>query len=119
MNLTKVKLIGFRNFKNTTINLNEKSLLFGANDVGKTNLIYALRLLLDKSISEADFEPLGSDFYSHEDCNEYSITIFFENVDHDAVRSQLGHYIGDDDKFCIKYIVSRQDSEALSFESNL
>jgi len=98
MNLKKVKLVGFRNFKNATISLNNKSLLFGANDVGKTNFIYALRLLLDKSISEADFEPTSIDFYSHEDCNEFSITIFFEGVTHDAVRSQLGQYISDDDK---------------------
>jgi len=119
MNLKKVKLVGFRNFKNATISLNNKSLLFGANDVGKTNFIYALRLLLDKSISEADFEPTSIDFYSHEDCNEFSITIFFEGVTHDAVRSQLGQYISDDDKLCIKYVVTRDNVESLSFESRL
>jgi AAA15 family ATPase/GTPase len=34
-----------------------KNLIIGANDVGKTNLLYAIRLLLDKSLSELDLEP--------------------------------------------------------------
>lgn len=39
---------GFRNFKDTKVNFNEKTLIIGANDIGKSNLIYALRILLDK-----------------------------------------------------------------------
>jgi putative ATP-dependent endonuclease of OLD family len=62
MILSTVELKGFRNFKNALINLKEKSLIIGANDVGKTNLIWALRLLLDKGLSEYDIEPRDSDF---------------------------------------------------------
>ncbi|EIR4038414.1 AAA family ATPase, partial [Enterococcus faecalis] len=54
MNCIKIK--GFRSFEDATINVAKKSLIIGANDVGKTNLIYALRLLFDKKISESDLE---------------------------------------------------------------
>ena len=50
MIIQKVKVSGFRNFVDSEIRFNDKTLIIGANDVGKTNLIYALRLLLDKSI---------------------------------------------------------------------
>jgi putative ATP-dependent endonuclease of OLD family len=67
MKLSTVIIKGFRNFKNATINFNEKTLIIGANDVEKTNLIYAIRLLLDKSLSEYDIEPKDSDFYAYDD----------------------------------------------------
>lgn len=39
MQLKTLYIKGFRNFKNVTVNFNEHSLMIGANDVGKTNLI--------------------------------------------------------------------------------
>ena len=56
MRLEKLRIKGFRNFNDTEIVYQEKSLIIGANDVGKTNLIYALRLLFDKTLSERDLE---------------------------------------------------------------
>ena len=56
---------GFRNFKEVTVNFNEHSLIIGANDVGKTNLIYALRILLDRSFSDYDYELAESDFFAY------------------------------------------------------
>lgn len=52
MLLQKVYIKGYRNFKETTVNFNNNSLVIGANDVGKTNLIHAMRLLLDKGFSD-------------------------------------------------------------------
>lgn len=49
MILSSIKLKGFRNFKNAKINFSKKALIIGANDVGKTNLLWAIRLLLDRS----------------------------------------------------------------------
>ena len=56
MRLEKLRIKGFCNFNDTEIVFQEKSLIIGANDVGKTNLIYALRLLFDKTLSERDLE---------------------------------------------------------------
>ena len=57
MEIEKVIITGFRNYAKATVNLQSKTLLIGANDSGKTNFVYALRLLLDKSLSESDLEP--------------------------------------------------------------
>ena len=51
MQVEWVRIEGFRNYENETINLSNKTLIIGSNDVGKTNLIYALRILFDKLIN--------------------------------------------------------------------
>lgn len=103
MILSKIHLEGYRNFKNSTVNFNEKSLIIGANDVGKTNLIWAIRLLLDRSLSDYDIEPTDNDFYAFEETNNFSITLRFENVTDDCVVSKLRGKISDADVFYLRY----------------
>ena len=67
MKIDNVKLVGFRNFKDISVRFNDRTLIIGSNDVGKTNLLYALRLLLDKSLSDRDIEPVLTDFYINRD----------------------------------------------------
>lgn len=55
MKLSKVMLRNYRNFSSAEINFNKKSLIIGSNDVGKSNLIDAIRLLLDKTLSKNTF----------------------------------------------------------------
>jgi putative ATP-dependent endonuclease of OLD family len=57
LKIAKVKIDGFRNFHNATINFNDRTLIIGGNDVDNTNLLHALRIILDKSLSERDIEP--------------------------------------------------------------
>jgi len=116
MKLAKVKLKGFRNFKKATINFNEKSLIIGANDVGKTNLIWALRLLLDKGLSEYDIEPKDSDFYAYEETSDFEILLKFEDVVEDCLVSKLKGKISDDDVLYIVYRAARnKDTMAKSY----
>ncbi|MDB5144562.1 MAG: ATP-dependent endonuclease [Mucilaginibacter sp.] len=103
MLLSTVKISGFRNFKEATINFAEKSLIIGANDVGKTNLIWAIRLLMDKGISEYDVEPQDSDFYAFEDTNEFSILLCFKEVKEDCVVAKLKGKISDTDELYLQY----------------
>jgi len=103
MKLSTAIIKGFRNFKEATINFNEKSLIIGANDVGKTNLLWALRMLLDKGLSEFDIEPKDSDFYAYEEVNEFSITLKFENVTEDCVVAKLKGIISDDNELYLSY----------------
>ncbi|MGN6645843.1 MAG: ATP-dependent nuclease [Cytophaga sp.] len=107
MILSQVKLSGFRNFKEATINFNEKALIIGANDIGKTNLIWALRILLDKSLSEYDIEPKDSDFYAYADTNQFEILLKFTNVIEDCVVSKLKGKISDSDELFLSYVASR------------
>ena len=76
MLLKTIYIKGFRNFKEVNVNLNEHSLIIGANDVGKTNLIYALRLLLDRGFSDYDYELDESDFYAYEETHEIIIRAY-------------------------------------------
>lgn len=103
MILSTVKLEGFRNFKKAKINLNKKSLIIGSNDVGKTNFLWAIRLLLDRSLSDYDIEPNDSDFFAYEETNEFEIVLFFTDVVDDCVVAKLKGKISDDDKLVLVY----------------
>ena len=94
---------GFRNFKEVAVNFNEHSLIIGANDVGKTNLLYALRLLLDRSFSDYDYELAESDFFAYEDTHEIIIRAFFEDITEECVIARLPGKISDDGKMVLQY----------------
>lgn len=50
MYISKIKIKGFRNFKETEVNFHEGvNVIIGHNNAGKSNLIHALRLVLDSS----------------------------------------------------------------------
>lgn len=92
MKIDYVELKQYRNFSDAHINLAKNTLVIGSNDVGKTNMVHALRLLLDKSLSDADIEPSTHDFHCAQDgtqADSFSIRIAFSEVIQDAVLSQL------------------------------
>jgi putative ATP-dependent endonuclease of the OLD family len=109
MKLSTIELEGFRNFKKAKINFDKKTLIIGANDVGKTNLLWAIRLLLDRGLSDYDIEPKDSDFYAFEQTNEFNISLLFEDVFEDCVVSKLKGRIGDDNKFVLSYKAYRDE----------
>jgi putative ATP-dependent endonuclease of OLD family len=106
MHIDSVTLQGYRNFKNATIKLNRQTLIIGGNDVGKTNFMYSLRLLLDRSLSELDIEPSELDFHINEDgttAHFLEITVKFSDVKEDAVLSQLVGKVSDDGDTFFRY----------------
>jgi putative ATP-dependent endonuclease of the OLD family len=111
MKISEVYIKGFRNFKDANFNFNNHTAIMGFNDIGKTNLIYALRLLLDKNISEAEMELSESDFFVHEDTKEIEITIKFDEINEDFVKAKLKEAISDDGIVYLKYTISKTDSE--------
>ena len=52
MKFDMVTIKNFRNFENISVALTNKNILFGMNDVGKTNFLYALRFVFDKDIGD-------------------------------------------------------------------
>ena len=77
--------------------------MIGANDVGKTNLIYALRLLLDRSFSDYDYELTESDFFAYEETREIVIRAYFENITEDCILARLPGKISDEGKLVLQY----------------
>lgn len=59
--IKKVKIKNFRNFEDIEFITSKKNIIIGINDVGKTNLLYALRVVFDKNIRGK--ELLASDFH--------------------------------------------------------
>lgn len=108
MLLQKVYIKGYRNFKETTVNFNNNSLVIGANDVGKTNLIHAMRLLLDKGFSDYDFELNDSDFYAYEDTQEVIIRIYFTDVTDECVIARMPGKYSDDGEMVIQYKATKE-----------
>ena len=62
MKFEKVVIKNFRNFDNVELDLSNKNIFFGLNDVGKTNFLYALRYVFDKDIRKQNL--LDSDFHN-------------------------------------------------------
>ncbi|MCF5133160.1 ATP-dependent nuclease, partial [Pseudomonas sp. PA-6-4F] len=111
MLITKVVLKGFRNFADATINLERNTLIIGANNVGKTNLVYSLRLLLDKSLSDAEIEPVESDFHisaAGKISDTLSVTVYFSEITEDAVLASLKGNITDDLCSVLQYTADRR-----------
>lgn len=103
MLLKKLYIKGFRNFREVSVNFNEHSLMIGANDVGKTNLIYALRLLLDRSFSDYDYELAESDFFAYEDTRAIVIRAYIDSITEDCVIARLPGKISNDGKLVLQY----------------
>ena len=80
MEFKSISIKNFRNFEEVTVDLSNKNIFFGMNDVGKTNFLYALRYVFDKEVRKN--ELLDSDFYqkNHICLISYSYgSYFFQN----------------------------------------
>ena len=67
----------------------------GANDVGKTNLLYALRILFDKSISEHDLDLKDSDYNAYCNTDTVEITATICDVTEECLLSTFGGAVKD------------------------
>ncbi|EDT74368.1 ATP-dependent nuclease [Clostridium butyricum] len=77
--ISKVILKNYRNFKDCTVNLSHKGVIIGENNVGKTNFIKALQLILDPSLSEETRCLSKEDFFDGlEDPFENNLEIIIE-----------------------------------------
>lgn len=54
MRISKIRIKNFANFSNFDVSTNDSLVIVGENKVGKSNLIFALQLVLDPSLSERD-----------------------------------------------------------------
>ena len=86
MEFKSISIKNFRNFENITVNLSNKNVFFGMNDVGKTNFLYALRYIFDREVRKN--ELLDSDFYQKKTENPIEIVVAIDIGDVDDSDSQ-------------------------------
>ncbi|WP_242243348.1 ATP-dependent endonuclease [Bacillus cereus group sp. BfR-BA-01309] len=61
--ISKVRIKNFRNFKDETVELSHKQIIIGENNVGKTNFLRALQIILDPQLSDEDRYLNETDFF--------------------------------------------------------
>lgn len=107
MHLHRIKLTGFRNFKSAEIHLAEKSLLIGANEAGKTNLLRAIGLLLSRDIPESALDPEDFDFFAHTPTHALEILLELRSVTEDCLLAKLKGHVSDGGELFLRYAASR------------
>lgn len=115
MKFDAVTIKNFRNFENTTISLTNKNVLFGMNDVGKTNFLYALRFIFDKEVRRQNFSD--TDYYKKNTNAPIEILITIdisdvEDADSQKLRAKLkGAILSQQDKVYIKVEATYDEKE--------
>lgn len=117
MNFEAIKIKNFRNFKDISIQLANKNAVFGLNDVGKTNFLYALRYIFDKEVRKSNL--LDSDFHNKEIENPIEITVTLDIndikcIDNQKLRAQLkGALLSSHKKVYIKLVANYDRNELI------
>ncbi|URN93087.1 MAG: AAA family ATPase [Candidatus Pristimantibacillus lignocellulolyticus] len=102
MKLTSLIVENFRNFIKTDIKLANQNVIFGMNDMGKTNLMYALRFLLDRDVRKNGFRE--TDFFKNQTDKVIKITLSIDLSDRDS---------NDDSKHIISKVGGARTSDEL------
>jgi putative ATP-dependent endonuclease of OLD family len=63
MRISRIKIQNFRNFADLDVNLGEHAVIVGENKIGKSNLLHALRLVLDPSLPDSARKLREEDFW--------------------------------------------------------
>ena len=77
-----ITIRNFRNYKSVELKLENKNIIFGRNDFGKTNFLYALRFLFDPSVRNKGFEE--SDYYEKNTSEAIEITLELDISDEES-----------------------------------
>ena len=115
MQFETIQIRNFRNFKDIKIKLSNKNVFFGMNDVGKTNFLFALRFVFDKSIRKNGFS--NSDFYNKDTSSPIEIIVKINikdinDEDNAKIRSRIkGNIRSSQDSVYIKLEATYNESE--------
>lgn len=90
----RLMIKNYRNFLSIDIDLNNRNAIFGMNDVGKTNLLQAIRMVFDRRIRSKGFIP--SDYHKNDTTKQIEIIVELDISDRDNDTEQ-----GKDSRFLI------------------
>ena len=63
MRISRIQIDNFRNFSSLDVNLGRHAVFVGENKIGKSNLLYALRLILDPALPDSMRNLREEDFW--------------------------------------------------------
>lgn len=118
MKFDMVTIKNFRNFENISVALTNKNVLFGMNDVGKTNFLYALRFVFDKDIRRQNFND--TDYYKKHIGSPIEIIVTIDisdqgDSDSQKLRAKLkGALLSGQNKVYIKVAASYDEKEMVA-----
>jgi putative ATP-dependent endonuclease of OLD family len=81
MKIERVSIKNFRNFEDINVEFGDNIILVGANATGKSNFIYALRLLLDPTLSHRDRMLVDDDFWRGNGLNPWHGRVIEISID--------------------------------------
>lgn len=86
MKFTTITIKSFRNFADLTVNIGNKNVFFGMNDIGKTNFLYAVRYLFDRDTRKHDL--IDSDFHKMNVDEKIEISVKIDITDTASTDTQ-------------------------------
>jgi putative ATP-dependent endonuclease of OLD family len=99
MRISRVQIQNFRNFHRLDVAVNTHAVIVGENKIGKSNLLYALRLVLDPSFPESARQLKEEDFWdglprplTRNDVITISLD-FTDFEDNDRLLAVLGEFL--------------------------
>jgi len=100
MKFKAITIKNFRNFADLTVNIGNKNVFFGMNDIGKTNFLYAVRYLFDREMRKRDL--IDSDFHKRNVAEKIEISVRIditdiESSDTEKLRARLNGALGSSD----------------------
>lgn len=100
MRIQRVRISNFRNFQHIDVVLDENAVILGENKIGKSNFLYALRLVLDPSLPDSARQLQRTDFWdglgdtpSRDDQIEISVDLTDFDDDEDLLAVLAEHLI--------------------------
>lgn len=94
MKFVKLEVSNYRNFENIVLDLSNKNVIFGLNDIGKSNLLSVFRLLFDKKYRSNNC--IESDYHNKNTEKDIEILLEIElekdkqTIDDEIVISKIG-----------------------------
>ncbi|MDM5207646.1 AAA family ATPase [Cytobacillus kochii] len=117
MILKQLTIENFRNFENIDIDLTNRNIVFGLNDIGKSNFLSAIRFLLDRNFRRNGL--MDSDFYDKDVNREIVITLKIaiaddeENDDNKKIYTMMSGAIPSGAEEIFLQLKALYDGEAL------
>lgn len=115
MQFNHLMIKNFRNFEDVNIDLSNRNIVFGLNDIGKSNFLSALRFLLDRNFRKDGFKD--TDFFNKEIEREIEITLEIiisddeEDDDNKKIFTMMKGAIDSESKIVLFQIKSKFDIE--------